>query len=54
VAGRSDVWLINGGRLFLFYDSHRLEIFAADPERIADAAERKWPTVLATVSPSRQ
>ena len=46
--------LISGGRLFLFCDSHRLEIFAADPERIADAAERKWPTVLATVSPGRQ
>ena len=28
-----------------------VEIFAADPERIADAAERKWPTVLAAVSP---
>jgi hypothetical protein len=39
--------------VFLFYDSHRLEIFAADPERIADAAKRKWPTVLA-VNPGRQ
>jgi hypothetical protein len=51
VAGRPDVWLISGGRLFLFYDSHRLETFAADRERIAEAAVRKWPTVLSTLSP---
>lgn len=51
VAGRPDVWLISGGRLFLFYDSRRLETFAADPERIADVAARKWPSVLSTLSP---
>ena len=51
VAGRPDVWLISGERLFLFYDSHRLERFAADPERYTSAAERKWPTVLQTLSP---
>jgi hypothetical protein len=51
VAGRPDIWLISGGRLFLFYDSHRLESFAADPERIADTAERRWPAVLSTLSP---
>jgi hypothetical protein len=51
VAGRSDLWLISGGRLFLFYDSHRLDSFAADPERIADTAERRWPAVLSTLSP---
>ena len=51
VAGRPDIWLISDGRLFLFYDSHRLESFAADPERIADTAERRWPAVLSTLSP---
>jgi hypothetical protein len=51
VAGRPDVWLISGGRLFLFYDNRRLETFAADPERMADVAERKWPSVLSTLSP---
>jgi hypothetical protein len=51
VAGRPDIWLISGERLFLFYDSHRLESFAADPERIADTAERRWPAVLSTLSP---
>ena len=49
--GKPDVWLISDGRLFLFYDSHRLETFAADPERFASAAERKWPNVLRTLSP---
>ena len=51
VAGRPDICLISGGRLYLFYDSHRLESFAADPERIADTAERRWPAVLSTLSP---
>jgi hypothetical protein len=51
VAGRPDIWLISGGRLFLFYDGHRLEIFTADPERITNAAERKWPALLETLSP---
>ena len=40
VAGRPDIWLISGGQLFLFYDSLRLDSFAADPGRIADTAER--------------
>ena len=51
VAGRPDIWLITGGRLFLFYDGHRLETFAADPERLTSAAERRWPTLLQTLSP---
>jgi hypothetical protein len=51
VLGRPDVWLINGGRLFLFYDSRRLETFAAAPERIAGVAARQWPAVQSTLSP---
>jgi hypothetical protein len=51
VAGSPSVWLIAGGRLFLFYDRTRLETFAADSERITAAAERKWPDVLRTLSP---
>jgi len=51
VAGNPGVWLITGGRLFLFYDRGRLQTFAADPERITGAAERKWPDVLRTLSP---
>jgi len=51
VAGNPNVWLINGGRLFLFYDRGRLETFTADPERITGAATRKWPDLLRTLSP---
>jgi YHS domain-containing protein len=51
VAGNPGVWLITGGRLFLFYDSDRLKTFNADPERITGAAERKWPDVLRALSP---
>ena len=51
VAGKPDIWLISDGRLLLFYDSHRLETFAADPERITRAAERKWPDIVRTLSP---
>ncbi len=51
VAGNPSVWLIAGGRLFLFYDRNRLETFTADPERIIGEAERNWPGVLRTLSP---
>jgi hypothetical protein len=51
VAGNPDVWSISNGRLFLFYDHARLAVFAADTERIASAAEHRWPEVLRTLSP---
>src|SRR5215472_17848399 len=42
VAGNPNVWLIAGQRLYLFYDRTRMEKFAADPDRLAAEAERKW------------
>jgi hypothetical protein len=51
VAGNPNVWLIAGERLFLFYDRARLEKFAADAERLTEAAARKWPAVLRTLGP---
>jgi YHS domain-containing protein len=51
VAGKPNVWLIAGERLFLFYDQSRLDQFAADPDRLLGEAERKWPSVLQTLSP---
>jgi hypothetical protein len=51
VAGNPSVWLITGGRLFLFYDRGRLDTFAADADRILATAERKWPDILRTLSP---
>jgi len=51
VTGNPTVWLISGERLFLFYDGARLEKFKAEPEQILAAAERKWPEVMAALSP---
>jgi hypothetical protein len=51
VAGNPSVWSLTDGRLFLFYDHARLAAFTADAERIARAAELKWPDVLRTLSP---
>jgi hypothetical protein len=51
VAGNPSLWLITGGRLFLFYDHRRLEIFTSDPARFIAEAQRKWPDVLSTLSP---
>ena len=51
VAGKPNVWLIANQRLFLFYDQAWRENFAADSNRLIDEAERKWPSVLTTLSP---
>ena len=51
VAGNPTVWLINGERLFLFYDNARLETFRADAARLTVTAERRWPQVRNTLSP---
>jgi hypothetical protein len=51
VSGNPNVWLINGQRLFLFYDRARLEKFAADTDSLLAEAERKWPAVERTLSP---
>jgi len=51
VAGNPNVWLIAGQRLYLFYDRARMEKFAADPDRLAAEAERKWPDLRHSLSP---
>jgi hypothetical protein len=51
VAGNPDLWLIAGGRLFLFYDRNRLAAFSTDSEHIIGTADRKWAHVMGTLSP---
>jgi len=51
VAGNPNVWIIQGQRLFLFYDSARRQKFAGDPNRIVAAADRKWPDVERALVP---
>jgi hypothetical protein len=51
VAGNPNVWLIQGQRLFLFYDSARRQKFASDSNRVMASADRKWPDVQRTITP---
>jgi hypothetical protein len=51
VAGNPTVWLIQGQRLFMFYDGGRRQKFASDPNRVIASADRKWPDVQRTITP---
>ena len=51
VAGNPNVWIIQGQRLFLFYDSARRQKFVSDPNRVIASANRKWPDVQRTIVP---
>ena len=44
-------WLIENDRLYLFYSPESRKAFTDDSERAVDAAERRWPEVLLTLSP---
>jgi len=43
VPGHPLFWTIVGQRLYLFYSDKSRAAFLADPGRIIDTAERKWP-----------
>ena len=45
VPGHPLFWLVVGQRLYLFYSEKTRATFLADPGRIIDTAERKWPDV---------
>jgi hypothetical protein len=47
--GNPEIWLISGQKLYLFYDPHTRDEFAADPRRIAMQAEARWPDVVKNV-----
>ena len=49
--GDPRLWLISGGRLYLFQSEENRDAFAADPERSAAAADTAWPTIQRTLSP---
>jgi hypothetical protein len=38
-----------GTRLYLFYSDTARETFIADPGRVIETAERKWPEVARTI-----
>ena len=51
VAGRPNVWLIAGQRLFLFYDPADRQKFARDAVHHIATADRKWPQLQQTLTP---
>jgi len=49
VAGNPLVWLISAERLYFFYDAKARAEFIAAPQRVIDAAERRWADVRRTL-----
>lgn len=49
VPGHPLFWLVSGQRLYLFYSDEARTAFAADPQRIIEAAELRWPAVQRTL-----
>jgi hypothetical protein len=49
--GHPEYWVIAEQRLYLFYNADTRDSFAEAPERAIDAAERRWPEVLRSLSP---
>ncbi|KQW21015.1 hypothetical protein ASC80_12760 [Afipia sp. Root123D2] len=50
VAGRFNVWLISGDRLYLFSREEHRDAFAANPSHFKDEAAANWPELRATLS----
>ncbi len=50
VAGRAQLWLIAGERLYLFSREDNLSAFAAGPTDILKQAGGKWPVLVETLS----
>jgi hypothetical protein len=51
IPGDPRLWLIVDDRLYLFFTPGARDGFADDAERIAAAADRRWPEVRLTLSP---
>jgi hypothetical protein len=51
VPGNPHLWFIAAERLYLFHNRKARAAFAADPDRVIAAAERKWPALLRTLTP---
>jgi hypothetical protein len=51
VAGNPLVWSVLGERLYLFYNEAARGSFGGHAGRVLAAAERKWPGILASLTP---
>ena len=49
VPGHPLIWAVTGKRLYLFYSEPARVAFLADPGRIIETAERKWPDVARSI-----
>jgi hypothetical protein len=49
--GHPQIWAIVSDRLYLFYSAEARKAFTASPDTMTAAAERKWPSVLQSLSP---
>lgn len=49
VPGHPLFWVVTDGRLYLFYSEAARAAFIAEPDRIIETAERKWPEVARTI-----
>lgn len=50
VAGRAQLWLVSGGRLYLFNREASLAAFAANPGQTLKLAIDEWPALRAMLS----
>lgn len=50
VAGRAQLWLIAGERLYLFSREESRDAFAADPAGVLKQAGGQWPALVDTLS----
>jgi YHS domain-containing protein len=48
--GNPEIWLILGGKLYLFYDPQTRDEFRSDPRRLLMQAEARWPDVIKVLS----
>lgn len=51
VAGKPNLWVIFGERLFLFYNEEQRQAFLSDTARFIAESERKWPSVMNSLNP---
>jgi len=50
VAGRAQIWLVSGARLYLFSREDNRNAFAADPQGILRQADGAWPALTDALS----
>lgn len=50
IAGRAQLWLVSGERLYLFSRDENRTAFAADPAAVLKQADANWPALVETLA----